>query len=62
MFKIKEKIIDLGDGRTITLETGKMARQADGSVLIENGKDHVAGNSCLSTGGKGRYRFHATFS
>ena len=37
MFKIKEKIIDLGDGRTITLETGKMARQADGSVLLKMG-------------------------
>lgn len=38
MFNIKEKIIDLGDGRTITLETGKMARQADGSVLLKMGK------------------------
>src|SRR5659263_45139 len=38
MFKIKEKIIDLGDGRTITLEAGRMARQADGSVLLKMGK------------------------
>jgi polyribonucleotide nucleotidyltransferase len=38
MFSIKEKIIDLGDGRTITLETGRMARQADGSVLLKMGK------------------------
>jgi len=38
MFKVKEKIIDLGDGRTITLQTGKMARQADGSVLLTMGK------------------------
>ena len=38
MFTIKEKIIDLGDGRTITLETGRMARQADGSVLLKMGK------------------------
>jgi polyribonucleotide nucleotidyltransferase len=38
MFKIKEKIIDLGDGRTITLQTGRMARQADGSVLLKMGK------------------------
>jgi polyribonucleotide nucleotidyltransferase len=37
MFKVKEKIIDLGDGRTITLETGRMARQADGSVLLKMG-------------------------
>jgi polyribonucleotide nucleotidyltransferase len=38
MFKIVEKTIDLGDGRTITLETGKLARQADGSVLLRMGK------------------------
>ncbi len=38
MFKIKEKIIDLGDGRTITLETGRMARQANGAVLVKMGK------------------------
>jgi polyribonucleotide nucleotidyltransferase len=38
MFKVKEKIIDIGDGRTITLQTGKMARQADGSVLLKMGK------------------------
>src|SRR5512133_2398690 len=38
MFKVKEKIIDIGDGRTITLQTGKMARQADGAVLLTMGK------------------------
>ncbi len=38
MFNIKEKNIDLGDGRIITLQTGKMARQADGSVLLKMGK------------------------
>ena len=38
MFKVKEKIIDLGEGRTIVLETGRMARQANGSVLVKMGK------------------------
>ncbi len=38
MFNIKEKTIDLGDGKIITLETGKLARQADGSVLLRMGK------------------------
>src|SRR6185503_14314079 len=28
---------DLGDGRTVTLETGKLARQADGSVVVKIG-------------------------
>jgi polyribonucleotide nucleotidyltransferase len=38
MFKVFEKAIDLGDGRTITLETGKLAKQADGSVVLKFGK------------------------
>ena len=29
--------IDLGDGRTVTLETGKLAKQADGSVVVRSG-------------------------
>lgn len=29
--------LDLGDGRTITLETGKFAKQADGSVMLKMG-------------------------
>lgn len=31
------KKIDLGDGRTITIETGKLAKQADGSVVVRMG-------------------------
>lgn len=31
------KTIDLGDGRTITIETGKLAKQADGSVVVRMG-------------------------
>jgi len=31
------KVIDLGDGRTIEIETGKLAKQADGSVVIKMG-------------------------
>jgi len=38
MYKLIEKTIDLGDGRSITFETGKMARQADGAVLLKTGK------------------------
>lgn len=38
MYKLVEKTIDLGDGRSITLETGKLARQADGSVMLKMGK------------------------
>jgi len=38
MFKVKEKTIDLGDGRQVVLQTGKLARQADGAVLLKMGK------------------------
>ncbi len=31
------KEINLGDGRTITIETGKLARQADGAVVVRMG-------------------------
>jgi polyribonucleotide nucleotidyltransferase len=37
MMKVIEKIIDLGDGRTIQIETGKLAKQADGSVVVKSG-------------------------
>ncbi len=33
-----QKKIDLGDGRTITMETGKLAKQADGSVVVSMGQ------------------------
>lgn len=32
-----KKTIDLGDGRTITIETGKLAKQADGAVEVRMG-------------------------
>jgi polyribonucleotide nucleotidyltransferase len=36
-YKLIKKVIDLGDGRTIEIETGKLAKQADGSVVIKMG-------------------------
>lgn len=32
-----QKTFDLGDGRMITIETGKLAKQADGSVVVRMG-------------------------
>ncbi len=37
MIKPIEKSIDLGDGRSIVIETGKLAKQADGSVVVRMG-------------------------
>jgi len=36
--KVYKEVIDLGDGREITLETGKLAKQAHGSVVVQSGK------------------------
>ncbi len=38
MFNLKTKTFDIGDGRQITIETGKLARQADGAALVKMGK------------------------
>ncbi len=35
--KLFKETIDLGDGRTISLETGKLAKQAHGSVVVRMG-------------------------
>ena len=37
MFNVHSQTIDLGDGRSIKLETGKLARQAHGAVLVTSG-------------------------
>jgi len=35
--KVTQETFDLGDGRSITIETGKLAKQADGSVVVRCG-------------------------
>ncbi len=37
MFNVHSQTIDLGEGRSIKLETGKLARQAHGAVLVTSG-------------------------
>ena len=36
-YKVYKKEINLPDGRQITIETGKLAKQADGSAVIQMG-------------------------
>ncbi|WP_108868165.1 polyribonucleotide nucleotidyltransferase [Aquimarina aquimarini] len=36
--KVYKEVIDLGDGREISIETGKLAKQAHGSVVVQSGK------------------------
>jgi len=42
------KTIDLGDGRTITLETGKLAKQADGSVVLRMNNTMMLATVCAA--------------
>ena len=44
--KIVKKTIDLGDGRTITIETGKLAKQADGAVEVRMGNTMLLATVC----------------
>ncbi len=42
------KTIELGDGRTITIETGKLAKQADGSVVVRMGDTMLLATVCAA--------------
>ncbi|MCK9158905.1 MAG: polyribonucleotide nucleotidyltransferase [Bacteroidaceae bacterium] len=42
------KTIELEDGRTITLETGKLAKQADGSVMLRMGNTMLLATVCAA--------------
>ena len=37
MYNVTEKVIEFGDGRRVTIETGKLAKQADGAVVVKQG-------------------------
>ena len=41
MMNVITKTIELADGRTITIETGKLAKQADGSVVVKMGNTMI---------------------
>lgn len=52
MIKPITKSIDLGDGRVITLETGKLAKQADGAVELRMGDTVLLATVCAATDAK----------
>lgn len=43
---------DLGDGRIVTLETGKLAKQADGSVVVRLGDTMILATICSNKDAK----------
>ena len=46
MLQPVKKTIDLGDGRQITIETGKLAKQADGAVEVRMGNTMLLATVC----------------
>lgn len=47
-----KKSFDLGDGRTIEIETGKLAKQADGSVVVRMGDTMLLATVVSTVGAK----------
>ena len=43
MYKATQKVITLSDGREIIIETGKLAKQADGAVVVKQGDTMLLG-------------------
>src|ERR1700732_4262419 len=40
--------VDLGGGRTVSIETGKMAKQANGAVIVRSGESVVLVTACTA--------------
>ena len=55
MFDIVRKEIEWG-GRTLSIETGRIARQADGAVLVSYGESSVLCTAVGQTQAEGRHR------
>ncbi|SDL47655.1 polyribonucleotide nucleotidyltransferase [Pedobacter antarcticus] len=52
-----KKSFDLGDGRTIEIETGKLAKQADGAVVVRMGDTMLLATVVSSVGAKSSVDF-----
>ena len=42
------KTFDIGGGREVTIETGRLARQADGAVTVSQGKCMILATVCAN--------------
>jgi polyribonucleotide nucleotidyltransferase len=51
LFNPKSVSVDIG-GKKLTIETGKLAKQADGSVLVSYGETRVLVTACSSSSPK----------
>ena len=43
-----KKTVELPDGRTISIETGKLAKQADGAVMLTMGNTMLLATVCAA--------------
>ncbi|MBS1685536.1 MAG: polyribonucleotide nucleotidyltransferase [Bacteroidetes bacterium] len=50
--KVIKKTVDLGGGRTVEIETGRLAKQADGSVVVKYGKTMILATACADVNAK----------
>ena len=48
MYNLISKTITLNDGRTITIESGKLAKQADGSAVVKMGNTMLLATVCAA--------------
>ena len=61
MFKVYKKEIEVA-GKKISLETGKVARQADGAIIASCGETVILANSGRSKESKSRYGLFSIIS
>ena len=52
VMNIVKKTIELSDGRVIEIETGKLAKQADGSVVVKMGGTMLLATVCCAKDAK----------
>ena len=55
------KTFDIGDGREVTIETGRLARQADGAVTVKIGNCFLLATVCATEKTQGRPGFFFRF-
>ena len=50
--KVIKKTVDLGGGRIVEIETGKLAKQADGSAVVKYGNTMLLATVCADVNAK----------
>ena len=56
-----KKVFTIEDGRQIEIETGKLAKQADGSVVVRMGDTMLLATACAKKDSRRKCGFYATY-